>query len=48
MTGFVRDSVGLTLVLGNIGVDQFDNVRADGGLENRGKFDSDTRLGSVD
>lgn len=39
VTSLVADSVGLAAVLGDVGVDEVDDVRADGGAEHLGQLD---------
>ena len=51
MAGCLADAVGLTPVLGNLVVDDADNVGADGGAEHGGEADRATGhliLGAVD
>jgi hypothetical protein len=43
MTSLLRDGIGLTLVLGHVGVDKVDNVGTNGGLEDGGEGQSGAR-----
>lgn len=48
VTGLLGDCVGLSLVLGNVGVDKVDQVRADGGLQDSGQLDSVLGLRAIE
>ncbi len=47
MTSGFRNSVSLTTVLGDVAVDEANNVRANGGLEDGGDLDGNTRFLTV-
>jgi hypothetical protein len=48
VTSTLRDSVWLALVLGYVGVDKVDQVRANGGAQNSGQLGRLFRFGTVE
>jgi len=48
MTGFAGDGIGLTAVLGNVGVNKANDVRTDGGRENSGHLYGSASLSTIE